>query len=157
MKQFILLSILVHLGFASFSQLSKEFKKIDSLHSYKNVKFGSSFSEVTEKMGLLPITERGTFNYTISNKMYLTIGKFTFSSGKVGFLFSRFKYIDFELENSDSKSFQDILDYFSSQFGTPTETANKCYAWFGENLAYILNRNAWRNNYISLKIMNLKD
>lgn len=155
MKHSILLSIFLYYSFASFSQISKEFEKLDSLNSYKDVELGCSVAEATKKMALIPIKESNGFQYSISNKIYLAIEDFTFFKGEAWFLFEKLKTISLESKHSDSKHFQAILDYFTRIFGIP-QYKKKSYYWVGLNISYSLIRNT-NNNHILVVISSMQE
>jgi hypothetical protein len=129
--------IVIYFSYNGFGQVNKEFKKLDSLNSYKDVKLDNSVLNIKKQMGLVYKKGSDGFEYLISNKKYLKIDSFLFTKGEVWFLFKNLKYITLESNPSNPEYFKNFLDYLTTTFGQPVEK-NQSYYWLGQNISYNL-------------------
>lgn len=117
------------LFFNVYAQFSETFNLIDKKNGFKDIVFGSSFSEVSKKMGIVK-KENKPNEYTITQIKYLSVGIYKILNAFTEFNEGRLSLIAFEIPHD----YKEVIDYFTKMFGKPKFT--NMWLWEGKNITY---------------------
>jgi hypothetical protein len=136
---------LLFIAFSSSAQLTETFRSIDEKHSFKDIPFGSAYSMLKSKLGLIQSEGNASDQYGITNKKYLVLGIYNAREGYAHFLSGKLSSLNFVIETSNVLTKESILEYFMELLGTPEPgKKSNTLAWHGKNLHYgyhMLNNN----------------
>lgn len=117
------------------AQATNELKKTDATHSFKDLKFGSSYNDVKEK---LQLKEKIWKDYPIHNSIYLSIGIYKASHGYVSFFFDKLNDVNLTIELNSVTTLEGIIGYFTKNFGKPHLSLTDVYEYPGTNVSFKL-------------------
>jgi hypothetical protein len=134
--------LLISICLIKFGTAQSQFKKFDTQHSYKGVKFGISPKEVKKSIKVMESIDNSEW-YSIEDGKYKSWAMMSFDEGWISFKNNRFSTILLQkYDKGDYSSYNEILFSVKKLFGEPNEPYDikPGFVWKGKNITLIVGK-----------------
>jgi len=135
---FLIVAFITVFACSASGQKTTAFNRIDSTHAFKDITFGSNYSDIKTKLGLVKYSFNPDGQYSITEKTYLTIGHLDVAYAAAFFSKDNFYSVRLFFDAAATGATYDkVLKYFTAWFGKP-EKAEGAQVWFGRTMIFSL-------------------